>query len=964
MIGIELVTLGIMMLCANDDVQVTEKRLYTHLLAPQEHPDYNRRHVRPPTWETFGNRTQFTSLRGFGEKDGNLVNYEQEMDRYTRIDELGDVLWPAYPVIFAKNLSDLADEIKRRGLFLFDVWGFVPGSGPGGYWQQFKPPDCVFDLLESKLGEHWLGMDVGEQDGRYIGGYAPQIVPSSFPRVTEEQTSASRFQQYMYFQRHFQRMCDELGNKMSTLVSLNFGHYFLKEGVYTLIGAETAQGLPNGQVYYAFIRGAGKQYGVPWFGNVSVFNRWGYKTYGSEGDDHSPTKGTSLSLMKRLMVSHILYNCVLVGFESGWFDGDKLSPIGQLQKETRQWVQEHDQPGVMQTPIALMLDFFSGWSFPRHLYTGDIYRVWGNLPYDNGDYLTDGILDMLYPGYQDSSYFHNESGFITPTPYGDVADCILSDAESWLLNRYPVIVIASEMSGGLELRENLQAYIEQGGVLVITSGNLAKLPDGLAGVQVDADRIACESGSKILFGTEKLTEEVPFELATLKLPENARILATCCEMPIAAEVIYGKGQIIVLASPFGITKEPVIKAPVSSEIDKPLPKPYPILKHVRAILDKVFQSHTLFEVGEGLSWIVCRKGVGEYTLGICNNSLQECPFNIISRIGNIKSIQELPLARSEKQAVGYLPGGFEGSEIGVSGENTIAGGDIRVFAVKVQEQNVEEIPHVAPSPRRKGRILPLSEIHSIKEAILARPTFFEHFDSVLIDWRYLHEKEKKALQEESGWIQRQGLRILVDLTSGINLYPDLRLLNNLEDDYNASMEIVRELLEKMVVLNARDLILSLHRFPENNFTGEESWKSFEETLRLICADAEKDGINVYLRMCQGKPPWNLQEAAQFINRVGAKNLHLAPSIGLLLAQKVNPADIAGLIREKVGLWLVSTPAFDIGGHLWNINAPLTSGDWGAKIAEFISLAPNVPINLDAVYNNWDEVYQDMQVLGN
>ena len=265
MIGIELVTLGIMMLCANDDIQVTEKRLYTHLLAPQEHPDYNRRHVRPPTWETFGNRTQFTSLRGFGEKDGNLVDYEQEIDRYTRIDELGDVLWPAYPVIFAKNLSDLADEIKRRGLFLFDVWGFVPGSGPGGYWQQFKPPDGVFDLLESKLGEHWLGMDVGEQDGRYIGGYASQIISPS----------ASRFQQYLYFQRHFQRMCDELGNKMSTLVSLNFGHYFLKEGVYTLIGAETAQGLPNGQVYYAFIRGAGKQYGVPWFGNVSVFNRWG-----------------------------------------------------------------------------------------------------------------------------------------------------------------------------------------------------------------------------------------------------------------------------------------------------------------------------------------------------------------------------------------------------------------------------------------------------------------------------------------------------------------------------------------------------------------------------------------------------------------------------------------------------------------------------------------------------------------
>ncbi len=245
--------------------------------------------------------------------------------------------------------------------------------------------------------------------------------------------SASRFEQYLNFQRHFERMGDDLGHQHATLVSLNFGHYFLKEGTYTLIGAETAQALPNNQVYYAFIRGAGKQYGVPWFGNASIFNRWGYKTYGSSGgsggDTHGPTKGTSLSLMKRLLYSHILYNSVAVGFESGWFEGDKLSrPSAASSRPAQRWVKEHGQPGVMHTPVALLLDFYSGWSFPRHLYSGDIYRVWGNLPYGPGDYLTDAVLDLLYPGYQDSSYFHDESGFITPTPYGDIADCLLSDA--------------------------------------------------------------------------------------------------------------------------------------------------------------------------------------------------------------------------------------------------------------------------------------------------------------------------------------------------------------------------------------------------------------------------------------------------------------------------------------------------------------------------------------------------------
>ena len=125
----------------------------------------------------------------------------------------------------------MVEELRRRNLYLFDIWGYVPGTGPTGSWPQFKPPAETIQMFEAKLGPRWLGMDVGEQDGRYIGGYAPQMYPAS----------ASRLEQYFNFQRHFQRMTDDLGNKMAALVSLNFGHYFLKEGVYTLLGAETAQ---------------------------------------------------------------------------------------------------------------------------------------------------------------------------------------------------------------------------------------------------------------------------------------------------------------------------------------------------------------------------------------------------------------------------------------------------------------------------------------------------------------------------------------------------------------------------------------------------------------------------------------------------------------------------------------------------------------------------------------------------
>jgi len=301
---------------AQNPPQENIHRIYDHEFNPAEHPDYDRKWVKPLSWQTFNNKTHFISLRDL------TGDYKKKLDDYTSRFKLGNIIWPSYTLLYLENVYEIVAELKQRNLFLFDLWGYVPGSGPGGYWQQFHPPQEVLKLFERELGDRWLGMDNGEQDGRYVGGYASQMFPSS----------ADRLHQYFNFQRHFQGLTDELGNKMATLVSLNFGHYFLKENVYTFIGAETAQGLPNAQVYYSFIRGASKQYGVPWFGNASVWNRWGYKTYGKTTEKNgSPDKGTSLSLLKRLLYSHIFYNSFMVGFESGFINNDKLTPIGEIQ---------------------------------------------------------------------------------------------------------------------------------------------------------------------------------------------------------------------------------------------------------------------------------------------------------------------------------------------------------------------------------------------------------------------------------------------------------------------------------------------------------------------------------------------------------------------------------------------------------------------------------------------------------
>ena len=51
------------MLPASPPAGGRKHRVYAHLLDPREHPDYTRRHVQPPSWDTFDGRTQFTALR-------------------------------------------------------------------------------------------------------------------------------------------------------------------------------------------------------------------------------------------------------------------------------------------------------------------------------------------------------------------------------------------------------------------------------------------------------------------------------------------------------------------------------------------------------------------------------------------------------------------------------------------------------------------------------------------------------------------------------------------------------------------------------------------------------------------------------------------------------------------------------------------------------------------------------------
>lgn len=895
----------------------SQVKVYTEMMDPGKHPDESRRSVHPPRRETFGNRIQFIALRTL---DGN--DWKEKLDTFTKTYRLGDIVWPQFKLLFDPLCLEKVAELQRRGLFLFDIWGFVPGSRMDGCdWPQFVRPDGVTEKIAELMGDHWLGMDNGEQDGRYIGAFAGQQSP----------VGGSRFNQYLNFQRHFERMDELLGNRMATLVSLTYGHHFLRENCYTMIGAETAQVLPNAQIYYSFLRGAGKQYGVPWFGNVSVFNRKGWKGYPQKFDSDpevygvGPEKGTSLALLKKLMYAQIFYNSVAVGFESGWlWDGrytmdgkTALSPIGQIQQGAVDWCAKYGDPGVHQAPVALMVDVYSGWTFPRHAYSGDSYCVWGSLPYEEDDYLMDGILRLAYPGYQDSGYYRDERGFNSDTPYGDIVDCVLSDAPAWMLKQYAALVLAGRLTPGDELRDTLLEYVRTGGELCLTRGNASALfPGGTDGLDCGDGRI----------------------------------------------VLIGGGE-------WGVEKDIACPVPVRVQREAPLPSPHPLTAQARDDLDRMFRRHMLFgssaePATNGLSLVTCRRGRGEYTLCLMNNAWEERPFSLTSYVGRIVSVEELPTIDDVKHCIGYWPMSVSNRVAGTDTSATIAAGAVRMFRVKVEEgDEVVELPAVKPVANPKNRILFLRNLAGpVKEAVLARPTFFRHYDGVMVDWRYVAARDEKELASQTNWLRLQGLKVSVDLSSGLNLFPDLRLDGGHDVESRRTWKAIDSLLSKMSTLGAGDMLIAIPRAPFF-MEGKDGRSSIVDGLRVLCRKAEAYGVTVHVRQTPMRSGTSSKEGvATWLMDVGGSNISVARSLAAELRLNGMKVDgIEGRIGSPRGWWLVAAPAADMNNRLWSLHCPLD--EFSSDIASHIEAlrGPDVTLVFDALYPNEDTEYRDVRL---
>lgn len=668
-------------------------KIYPYYVEPTEYPDFSRRPFMTPTWKTFNDMVQFVGGRSWGKTfgfiDGNAPDWIAG----------AKVMRPNF-VHFMMDKDSLRKSLlrlKNGGYYLFNINAYGPGTPLSGGFGQFKVEKWKTQMMEDILQDRYMGFDLGEQDGRYWADCRSIDFPMS-PNYTER---------YLNAMKYMQRAAVDQGDIISLLSVKWFWHYPIKDGFITIAGAETQNKTftSSGQVQYAFIRGASKQYGLLWYGDISVFNSWGWKTYGTENDPNtSPNKGNSVSWMKRMLLTQYQYNASILGFEGSKFhekqkNEAKLSPIGQLQTDMQNFVRKYPKPGPQHTPVAFLLDFFSGWMTPSDPFP-DKYKVWNYLPYKKGDFLTHELLKIFYQDYDQNGLNKNEYGGLSNTPYGDALDILLSDTRATTLSRYQVVVVAGELKTNLhEVSDKLNDYTKQGGHLVITIENAQKLFPGLNLIK-------------------------PFEYEEIK---------------------NGKGRITIIhCREMGIEQDNKLN-------DK-----------VKSYLDGIFKTTRIFSVGDSLGYVTNIEGEGKFMLGIFNNSLKSRSFEIKSHIGKINRITELNPIRNLTNGPGYYPEGYGNTQPGLSDEKNIASGDSRIFLVEVKEDRVHYLTKATPEKRVINNYLALPSLIGTPEFLQSMPTFFDYFSGIKLNWKRICEIDSLKFKEDSWWYNLKQLQFAVE----------------------------------------------------------------------------------------------------------------------------------------------------------------------------------------------------------
>ncbi|MBQ8683544.1 MAG: hypothetical protein IJ518_03390 [Clostridia bacterium] len=944
-------------------------KVYAHYVHPERYPRFTKRPLRVLSRDVLGNRVRFSASRFITvERDSReLVCVENELDRYTVQHQIGECFWLNWQNFLAENAHEMVEAIRDRGLYLYGAWGYEPGAEAdiaANRWGEFSVEEAFHRQLTEELGDRFFGYEMGEQDGRYIGAYVSREDRTVHPK--------SRVEQCKNFERWHERIAADAHYRMTVLCSSTLVHYYARGGYATLLSCEAGQALPNPQMWYAFMRGASKQYGLLTAGNVSVWNRWGYKTYGEPyisdvGDEGGPEHGTSLSLMRRILWNEYMYNCDILGFENSWFTNDDserhvggdvtpamaaqpgvLSPVGEVQQYAARRIGELGYPGVMYTPVAVMLDAFAGWIPPRFLYTPKLYEVWGSMPYAAGDHQTHALFSMLYPGYENAGFYEDETGFLTATPYGEPVDVLLSDAPRAVMAQYPLLLVMNGTRLDTELWDKLTGFVRAGGHLTVCASVVLEqttAPDvlGFFGLQA-AGGYTAVTGTAAYAGREYPVSGLGVLSATL--PPEAVVEATVEGCPAIITLSHGQGRVTVLLTDTGLEAQ-AVSGPLENKPNAPVPVLQDFSPFIKAWLGDRLTAYTIVKPTDpALQYIVTVRSAGEVLLQVVNNTPVTRRYALTAP-GGIARVEPLPLTDDVAGVVGYhkASAGVCPEQVVGEGPYAIAPGDVQLYALTLEEAlelQPESIPEVPP--RRLGAKLPYGCI-SIRDFLQETPTFTQYFDTVLVDGGYLERTDPYAVEQEAVYLRRQGVRVAVDVCRLLNGFPDWHFDPAFPRRREESFARLDRLLDKACLYDLEAVILSA---PADESVFAHVRSRVPASTVVICRNSGLcQPMDALYRAAEATPGVELG----YCTSAGLSHRHPSP----------HTPEAVGETHPLRHLFL-SAPTVTAAGNRQNGQRPVFGSGFEQAVKGAMDAVCGGYLYLSADYTDWDEIYRDYRWL--
>ncbi len=242
------------------------------------------------------------------------------------------------------------------------------------------------------------------------------------------------------------------GRNMSVTGHSHYEAYAAEWGA-RVVGLEVCENIAFTQSKIAFARGAARQWGLPWSLQASPWFSGACTTNGPlriEGKDaRGLDAGHSLSLYRRMWLHGWFAGAAMVTPENSsaiFFEDsakpDKLTSHGKAASAFFAFTRGHDR-GIPYTPVAVVLDRYAG-------YNGYRGHPWGILENTPGDTeINDLFVWQLYPNsdhiHQRPNTDNPEDRYLRATPYGELADVLLSTAKAETLSAYPVLLLAGDI---------------------------------------------------------------------------------------------------------------------------------------------------------------------------------------------------------------------------------------------------------------------------------------------------------------------------------------------------------------------------------------------------------------------------------------------------------------------------------------------------------------------------------------